>query len=166
MQPLGLTCCSPTAVRMEFFKETVGCSKSLHAVGKDDLNIYLQMGCAPYSPRLLPPLAAPPCRLGQLPALPLLAHRSQRPWLSPFPAAAALAFSRQNLSLSHRWQNSSEAFSHLSGALTSPPLLAVLFHHTQDPFTIPLVWPLRLLSPFCATLCLQSWPPPHRAVSP
>lgn len=59
----------------------------------------------------------------------------QRRWLSPFPPTAALAFSRQNLSLSHRWQNSSAAFPHLSGALTSPPLLAVLFltHKTPSP---------------------------------
>ena len=134
----------PTPVGSDFFREHVGCSKSLHALGKGRLLFTT----------ILVVLSTPPpsCCLTRLfsvvlftahcqPCLCLPASPRTAGWglfhsmlLQPR-QTALLPSSIRNARLSHHWQDSSEAFPHLSNALISPPLLAVLFHCTQAPFT-------------------------------
>lgn len=79
-------------------------------------------------------------------ALPSLACLSQKFWLTALShrvprqlcQTTLLPRSIQNPSLSQHYQNSSEIFHHLSGALISPPLLAALVHYAQAPLTCSL----------------------------
>lgn len=182
-QALGLTCCSPAAVRMAFFKERVGCSKSSHALGKGRLE---------YSPLdwlcCLLPQAAPSrgCSLCAIygSCQPCLCPTTSPRGAEPFSTGCCSGFLQANPSLSHHWQNSSLS-SLIALVLQLLPLFLLCFsitHEAPSPSpglapepAVPLPCPLCLhccplrtvlhpqerarLGPQCQALCFLYWTP-------
>lgn len=163
-QPLGLTCCSPTAVRMDFFKRECWLQQIPSCSGRRTLE-YLPLDwlCC-----LLPQAASSlgcPLHAADGSCQPCLCSpTSPRGWalfhwvlLWPSPhkikSSPIAGKTPQNSSL-------------ISLVLQFLPLSSLCFSITHQTPSHPLVWPLSLLSPSRATLCLHSWPPPHSTASP